>query len=346
VEGLGQIRAIVFDANVFGGSVEPNVATIVNWSEACERHEAELWIPEVVAWELAQRVMQECEHIARQVQAHNGRRRKWGCPEVVAPRLIDDAEVISRLESAGAIIVPLNGEAATSAIRDQVLLRGPGSRKRDVKTGAADSAWVRSVIDHNNGETDGLILVTGDDRAVLATCESLEVSPPKIAKNLGEIRHLLEEITEASDHQSVSFVSTVTQLFTQPGVSEVELTNLADLSYPHNWWSVDLGLDSDDYWELQDTSVQVDTVRVIGSVQYDAWSESLSGSVRIDVEVEEQYARQDRWGDAPEYRSFFYTAWIQGEVTLFDGQEPSLDSIELTDAKFGADPASLYSQAL
>ena len=240
----------------------------------------------------------------------------------------------------------MEGDAAVSAIRDQVLLRGPGSRKRGVKTGAADSAWIRSVIDYNNGATAGLILVTGDGRSVASTCESLGIDPPKVAKNLGEIRHLLQETAGASDERRANFISTVSDLFTQRGVSEVELKNVADLSYPHNWWSVDLGIDSDDYWEFQSSSVRVDTVEVTGAVQHDAWTESLSGPVRIEVEVEEQYARQDQWGDAPEYRSFLYTAWITGEVTLFDEQKPSLDSIEFIDAEFGAEPTSVYSQAL
>ncbi|MCY1141530.1 hypothetical protein OWR29_26330 [Actinoplanes sp. Pm04-4] len=346
MDGAGQIRAIVFDANVFGGSVEPNIATIVNWSEACGRHDAELWIPEVVAWELAQRVVQECEQIARQVEAHNGKRRKWGFPHVAEPPLIDDVDVVERLESAGAVIVPLGGDAAVSAIRDQVLLRGPGSRRREVKTGAADSAWIRSVIAYNSGETTGLILVTGDVRAVTSTCESLDLNPPKVAKNLGEIRHLLDETTEANDEQRTNFVSTLSDLFTRPRISQVELRTVADLSYPHNWWSVDLGMDSDDNWEIQSSSVQVVSVEVTGVVQYDAWTESLSGPVRIEVEVEEQYARQDRWGDAPEYRSFFYTAWIQGDLTLFGEQKQSLDSIEIVDVEFVADPTSVYSQAL
>jgi hypothetical protein len=242
--------------------------------------------------------------------------------------------------------VPLEGDAAVSAIRDQVLLRGPASRRREVKTGAADSAWIRSVVDYNDGGTAGLVLVTGDVRTVASACESLGVDTPRVAKNLGEIRHLLQETAEASDEQRANFISTISNLFTQPGVSDVELRNLADLSYPHNWWSVDLGMDSDDYWELQSSSFQVGTVEVTGTVQHDAWTESLSGPVRIDVEVEEQYARQDQWGDAPEYRSFFYRAWIKGEVTLFDEQEPSLDSIEFVITEFGAEPTSVYSQAL
>lgn len=345
MDGIDQVRAIVFDANVFGGNVEPNIATITNWSRACEHHEAELWIPEVVAWELAQRVIQECEHIIREVNAHNGKRRKWGFPQVAEPPLVNDADVIRRLEAAGATIIPLEGDAAVAAIRDQVLLRGPGSRKRDVKTGAADSAWIRSVIDYNDGTTAGLILVTCDARAVASSCESLGLDPPKVAKNLGEIRHLLQETVEASGEQHAKFVSVISDLFTQPGVSEVELNNIADLGYLHNWWSVDLGMNSDDYWEFQGSSVQVDMVEVTGAVRYDAWTESLSGPVRIEVEVEEQYARQDQWGDAPEYRSFFYTAWIKGEVTLFVEHEPSLDSIELIDAELGTDPNSVYSQA-
>ncbi|MFF0097696.1 hypothetical protein ACFYO8_00050 [Micromonospora sp. NPDC005257] len=346
MEGSSQIQAIVFDANVFGGNVEPNMTTIENWAEACERHDAELWIPEVVAWELAQRVVHECEQLARQIQTHNGKRRKWGFPQAAEPPLINELQVIRRIGRAGAIIVPLEGEAAVAAIRDQVLLRGAGSRKKDVKTGAADSAWIRSVIEHNNGESDGLILVSGDTRAIIATCQSLDVQVPEIASSLGEIRHLLDETVEATEQQRTSFVSSITHLFSQQGLSASDLTSIADLSRPHNWWSIDLGMSSDDNWEFQDSSLQVERVEFVGPIQYDAWSESTAGQVRIEVEVEEQYARQDRWGDSPEYRNFYYGAWIQGEIALFDGQEPTLESIELAEAEFGTNPESVYSQAI
>lgn len=340
-----QIRAIVFDANVFGRDVEPNIFTIKKWAEACERHEAELWIPEVVAWELAQRTVRESERIAREIQAHNRRQQKWGVPAIAEPSPINVAKVISCMTTAGAVMVPLGGEEAVLAIQDQVLLRGPASRKKEVKTGAADSAWVRSVIEYNGGDGSDIILVTGDVDAVVGTCDSLEVCPPTIAKHLGEVRYLLEETAQASEEQSSRFETLVNELLTGPNISDVELMDLADMSRPYDWWKVDLDLDPDAHWELQTKTFQPSSVQVVHSVQYDAWSRSLSGLVRINVAVEEQYARQNQWGDTPEYRSFFYTAWIQGEVILFEEQEPTLDAIELTEADFGLDQSSLHSQA-
>ena len=106
------------------------------------------------------------------------------------------------------------------------------------------------------------------------------------------------------------------------GSTGVGLTGFAPPSPPYNWSSVDLGMSSDDKWEFQDSSLQLERVEF---VQHDAWSEFTARQVRVEVEVKEQHDRQDRWVDSLKYHNLDCGAWTQGEVTLFDDQEPTLN---------------------
>lgn len=337
------IKAIVLDANAFGASVEPNVATIENWAAACENHDAQLWIPEIVAWELAQRVKHQADEMAHSLAVHNTKRHKWGFPPLSKPALLTEVEVIDRLERAGAIIVPLTGDAAVAGVRDQVLLLGPAVRKKDVKTGAADSAWIRSVIEHNGGGTEDLILVTGDQQAVEKTCAALEVDLPRIAKNLGEIQHLLNESSSATAEQTEKYQKLAQQYFAGPDLTGSDLIDLLGLSR-REWWDVDLGLDYGTGWELQQKHVTPGTLDVISEVQFDNWSGSTSATVRMTVAVEEQYARQDQWGDLPEFRVFCYDGWVEGRLTIFADTDSGVGTLE--DYRLGVEDGSLTSQPM
>ena len=338
------VRAIVFDANVFGRSVEPNIRTIESWAKACAEHDAELWIPEVVAWELAQRVSHESEEFARYVKAHNRRRRNWGFPPFDESEVLDEGAVIYRMRKAGAVIVDLSGDAALSAIRDQVLLLGPATRKQKVKTGAADSGWIRSVIEHNDGDADGLIFVTGDADAVTRTCVALGINDPRVAKNIGEIRPLLDELTEATPDQLAFFKMATGAVLTGPDAGP-RLLELADVGR-HNWWTPGLDVEADSRWQHLESDVMPYEVEVAGSVNFDAWSNSLSGDVRVDVIVEEQYASQDQWGEHPDYLSFIYGAWVEGVATVFVRPDSDPTISELVDVQLGVDRSSIESRAL
>jgi hypothetical protein len=73
---------------------------------------------------------------------------------LVLPDEVELNTVLDNLTEMGATIIPVDGQAAQDALRDQILVRGPATRKGGVKTGAADSAWLRSVLAHNNGSFD------------------------------------------------------------------------------------------------------------------------------------------------------------------------------------------------
>lgn len=310
-----QVRAIVFDANVFGKDVEPDVRTIELWASACARNEAELWIPEVVAWELASRVVEEAATFRESVSAHNRRLRKWGMNPCPIPIAIEVDEVIEAIEQAGAVVVETPADAALAALKDQVLQEGAGSRKGGTKTGAADSAWIRAVLEQNGG-SEGLLIVTGDSSAVEKTCDAVGIDRPQIAPHLGGIRHLLAETSEPTAEQHADFGAIVKNTFTNEDFAGPDLTALADLSRPGNWWSPETGLDPFE-WEHQESFVTPNGASVVGPVTIDGWTGSLAGTVQLDALVEEQYARQDQFGDHAEYVAVHYPAHVCGELTIF-----------------------------
>ena len=242
VRAVPEIRNIVFDSNVFGRQALPKVKTIRLWAKACAEKGAELWIPKVVAFELAQHVVEAHATFAEQHSAHRQRLEAWGQPVGEQLRSIGVEDVLSAIRTAAARIVPLAGYDAREAILDQVLLRGAGSRESGVKAGAADSAWVLSIIAYNDGEPDGLIVVTCDTRALERTCLEMGVDVPRNGKHLGDVSHLLDESSPASEELAAKFRDWLQEYcvggLADPRGEGIYLTEVADLG-PHNWWQVE-----------------------------------------------------------------------------------------------------------
>lgn len=305
------IKAIVFDSNVFGQSVQPNVDTIQSWADACGRHDAELWLPEPVALELAERVIAACDDFRSAATSHNEARRKWGLPPVSVPQSVSHLDVVDALETAGAVVLPVEDEVAAEALRDQILVQGMASRKKGVKTGASDAAWIRTVLDYAGGSGDGLIVVTNDARARDYLLNQA-AGDMRVVQNLGQIRQLLDETTVASSEQQMAFLAALSDH--QDGRPTARLQELAELSQ-WNWWAspFDYGYE----WELQERQFEVsDDPSPLSEVEYDAWTNSLTGRVHFDVLVEESYARQDQSGDGLNISTETYAAWIEGNVAV------------------------------
>jgi hypothetical protein len=343
-----RVRAIVFDTNVFGKGALPKVETIENWARVCSDHDAELWIPRVVAYELAEHVLAETSKTQALIEAHDRNRERWGIPRFPIPDAVTVDDVLEALEDAGAVLVPLNGDDAIEALTDQVLQRGAGARKERVKTGAADSAWVRSVIAANGGNGDGLIVVTGDVKALVATCAELGIEPPRHVPHLGKL-HPLEDATQAaSDELRGAFKDWLAMsVDSSDGIAE-DIWSYADLSGAH-WWDNQQDRDFHFEWEHQDSFLaRDDATELVGILVHDAWANTLSGRIRMVFAVEEQYARQDRWGDHPEYMALRYPGVIEADVTVFldsEGQPGvvgSLDDVELIDPE----PQQVYEEPL
>ncbi|MGW5251144.1 hypothetical protein ACWEQN_47090 [Streptomyces sp. NPDC004129] len=161
------LRAIVFDTNSFprGGL---DLDLLREWAQRALDDGFEVWVPEPVLWELA-------EHAATSWEAwraSTNRARK--SMQAAGLRIPSDDPYSSRAEVMAAVdasvrglapsvrIIALDGDLAVEALRDQVQVRPPANKKSDVKTGAADSAWIRQVLRTADNDIDSFVIVGAD----------------------------------------------------------------------------------------------------------------------------------------------------------------------------------------
>ncbi|WP_405593766.1 hypothetical protein OG741_37845 [Streptomyces sp. NBC_01410] len=161
------LRAIVFDTNSFprGGL---DLGLLQEWAQRALDDGFEVWVPEPVLWELA-------EHAAASWEAwraSTNRARK--SMQAAGLRIPSDDPYSSRAEVMAAVdasvrslapsvrIIALDGDLAVEAIRDQVQIRPPAKKKSDVKTGAADSAWIRQVLRAADNDIASFVIVGAD----------------------------------------------------------------------------------------------------------------------------------------------------------------------------------------
>ena len=309
------IDAIVLDTNVFGKGL-PNIETISAWAEACERNGAELWIPEPVALELAEHAIAASREIAQLIRDHNGKRTLWGVARIPVPDCVTVDEILDQLEQHGAVIVKVSEEAAQAALRDQILVEGPASVIQGVKTGAADSAWVRTIVE--NGADGGLIVVSSDKRAMeflRAHCESEGYTAPTVVRSLGEIRTLLNESSVADVAQTDLFLAALPD---RPEETS-ELRDLTDIGR-WTWWDRPGPSAFSTHWEEQASTFEVRRApELVSDVSYDAWTEALSARVRFSVFVEQQYVSLD--SDEIVIFDDSFEAWIEGDVAVTKGED-------------------------
>lgn len=323
-----QIRRIVLDTNVFGQQPEPDLGTIRRWASACVEHDAELWLPTVVAWELAQHaVAADAEHL-RELAAINKRRARWGSDPLPLPRRLSVEAVLARIVESGAMLIDTPPEAAVEALMDQILLRGAGARKKGVKTGAADSAWVHAVVEHEDYEDgDGVIVVSGDAEALELTCEMIGVDPPRRVAHLGELQELLDETVDATAQQAIDFEVYVRTQFANDHDGAATLLSLAQADR-RNRWNDPLDQLREELWEVQgDASFEVieQGTRVVGQVSRDGWTESLTGRIEVTLRVTEQLAKQDNWGADPEFIEAWYDVRVTANLTVSEDLNAPLE---------------------
>jgi hypothetical protein len=179
-QGASRPDAVVFDTNVWS-SGRFNADTLKARAARLGKAGIKVLIPEVILWEWASHSAQD---------AKNGidswrRLAKAGLVAGSYPGPHNHVDVLERLgEFLAKIpniqIVPVSGDAAIAGLRDQVLQTGPGSTKQGVKTGAADSTWVRDVLKAVGDDPAKVIFVSGDVKGVRGTCQELGVTNPRI----------------------------------------------------------------------------------------------------------------------------------------------------------------------
>lgn len=173
-------EAVVFDTNVWS-SGRFNADTFKARAARLGRAGIKVLVPEVILWEWA-------SHSA--LDAKSGldtwrRLVKSGLASGSYPGPHDHRDVLEQLHKVlatvpNAQVLPVSGDSAIAGLRDQVLQTGPGSTKQGVKTGAADSAWIRDALAAVGGDPAKLIFVSGDVKGIRGTCEQLGISDPRI----------------------------------------------------------------------------------------------------------------------------------------------------------------------
>jgi hypothetical protein len=314
----GPVKAIVLDANIFGGDVEPRMGEILKWSSACARNEAELWIPEVVCWEWAQRVTARDRDVVAGQEAHNRRLIQWGFEARPVPIPLDVEDVVEAIERAGAVVVRTTPAAALEGLRDQVLGIGAGSSKKLIKTGAADGSWVRSVIERNGGALEGVVIVTGDGAAIEGVCERVGIDSPAVVAYLHRLQHLLSP-EPADAAQEETFSAAINGLLDEfaSGTGSRTLQSLADMGSGF-WFDPELPLEFTYEWEHQQSAVEaLGGFALHGDIIFDAWSRSVTGAMSVPCAIEETYTRQDRWGGSVEYSIVNYEGTIKCHPIVF-----------------------------
>lgn len=197
--------AVVVDANTYGIH-GPDMTGMYALARDLEPYDIELWVPEPVAWEMAEHAASAWVKARASVRDARSALRKAGLKPAFDPVYTSRDEVISacmaRFETAiGITLVPLTGQSAARGLRDQILTRPPGKTKGDVKTGASDSAWLRDVLDRVDGQGHKLLFLS-QDRDITAAFTHWG-HPPPLTCTREEIRGLLVPTEPATDEETV-----------------------------------------------------------------------------------------------------------------------------------------------
>jgi hypothetical protein len=99
-------------------------------------------------------------------------------------------------------VLALDGGDAIEALKDQLLVRPPGGKKKGTKTGAADSAWLRTVFREADEDFSTVLIVTGDRGAVDGAVEEWGTDAPIVAAHFDEARELLALTEPATPDQA------------------------------------------------------------------------------------------------------------------------------------------------
>lgn len=185
---LSGVRAIVIDTNGLGSRHLHlgRLRTLVRQARA--HGQLEVWIPQTVIWEWAEHAYAERQAAVQALK----RIRATGLelpdlPEVSREGILDEIE--SMLDSLGPplMVLPV-GDVAEAALRDQILQLGPADAKaaKDgsvIKTGAADSALLRAVLEYS-GDDPTTFAVVSADSDILKAFASWGADPPAIYNSI------------------------------------------------------------------------------------------------------------------------------------------------------------------
>lgn len=237
-----RLKAVVVDANAFGRGALPDLDLLERTAANLAAVGLECWICEPVVWELAEHlatVLDGARSVINKTRSQLERAR-LSSSGLTLPHA-NRAETIAAVEAACAavanlIIVPLSGDAAVAGLRDQIQQSGPGTTKgegdKQIKTGAADSAWVRDALARAGGDPTAIVIATANRNDVEAMCEAIGVPPPVMCE-MRNLPHLLSTFVPAPQY--------LTRLVIEALISWLPCSTLADPHSAQDESKIDLG---------------------------------------------------------------------------------------------------------
>jgi len=182
------------------------------------RHGLQLWLPEPVLWEW----QEHAERLRSEARAELRKRSTiLEAAGVLLPQLPSDEEARRQIHTAvlglgtPLTVLPLSGQVAKNALRDQILVLEPGERvnvrpagssdgtnaddspkkntkARFVKTGGSDSAILRIILGAASNDTKAFVIL-GGDKDLSRAAKAWNLSDIQSCKNLGELTDFLSK---------------------------------------------------------------------------------------------------------------------------------------------------------
>jgi hypothetical protein len=219
------VRAIALDANIFNSA--PGISALSSLAERADTHgRVEIWIADTVIWEWGQH-LHETHNTLR---AAAKKLRSAGLPakdpgdlsaQEVAGQLRERINALGR-----SVRIVDTSSFAHDALRDQILLEGPGKRKGDVKTGAADSAHLRAYHAEALSQEINYLLVSADGDALIAHERWEHGTRPSIMKSLTRAAEAVFHSVPSDDagvQLALSVAFDATQLLRDVSIGGAEL---------------------------------------------------------------------------------------------------------------------------
>jgi hypothetical protein len=144
-----------------------------------------------------------------------------GIPQGTRSELVDS--MVAAVEGLGLGIRVLRIEkVAARAIYDQIVSVPPGDLENGVRTGAADSAWIRAVHEEANNDSDAYIIVSADAH-VQATFAEWKATPPRVFKSSKALHRYLFPTEPASAATAIAFARSLVMRVGQgwPGAQDL-----------------------------------------------------------------------------------------------------------------------------
>jgi hypothetical protein len=208
------IEAIVVDANAFPRSLL-DLDVLRRWAEEAAAADITLCIPEPVLWELVAHGVEAIEDARSPLQRANRAMRGMGLPPVGDLPAVNSEELVAQVTKTveqvdGVQLIPCSEDDAIDALRDQILGTGPGKKEKGVRTGASDSAWIRSVRDELDDDSDRYIIVSKDDD-VREAFNRWGIEPPLILPSMKDVRTQILKYVDAPRRLSLGLIREVSR---------------------------------------------------------------------------------------------------------------------------------------